>query len=106
VAKIITEKTEVPVGEIETKERDILLNLEGLIHQRIINQEEAVKEVSQAMRRARSEITKASRSPPPSFLPTSTTQLKETTKSTLRRTPGATATTLFAGISKILGGRT
>jgi len=57
VAKIVTEKTRIPVGEIEIKEREILLNLENLIHQRIINQEEAVKEVSAAMRRARAEVT-------------------------------------------------
>ncbi len=57
VAKVITEKTEIPVGEIQTKERDVLLNLEGLIHQRIINQDEAVKNVSTALRRARSDIT-------------------------------------------------
>jgi len=57
VAKIITEKTEIPVGEVETKEKEVLLNLEKLIHQRIINQEEAVKEISTALRRARSEIT-------------------------------------------------
>jgi len=57
VAKVITEKTEVPVGEIESKEREILLNLENLIHRRIINQVEAVKEVSTALRRARSDVT-------------------------------------------------
>ncbi len=57
VAKIIAEKTEIPVGEMETKERDILLNLEDLIHQRIINQEEAVREISTALRRARSELS-------------------------------------------------
>jgi ATP-dependent Clp protease ATP-binding subunit ClpC len=57
VAKIITEKTQVPVGEIEVKEKETLLNLEKLIHERIINQEQAVKEVSTALRRARSEIT-------------------------------------------------
>jgi ATP-dependent Clp protease ATP-binding subunit ClpC len=57
VAKIVSEKTGIPVGEIEIKEREILLNLENLIHQRIINQEEAVKEVSAAMRRARAEVT-------------------------------------------------
>jgi len=58
VAKIISRKTQVPVGEMEIKEREILLNLEKLIHQRIINQEEAVKEVSTALRRARAEVTK------------------------------------------------
>ena len=57
VQKIITEKTQIPVGEVEVKEREILLNLENLIHQRIINQEEAVKEVSSALRRARAEVT-------------------------------------------------
>ncbi len=57
VAKIVSEKTEVPVGEIEAKERETLLNLENLIHQRIINQEEAVKEVSAALRRSRAEVT-------------------------------------------------
>ena len=57
VAKIITEKTRIPVGEIEVREREILLNLEDLIHRRIINQEEAVKEVSAALRRSRAEVT-------------------------------------------------
>jgi len=57
VARIISDKTQIPVGEIEIKERETLLNLENLIHQRIINQEEAVKEISTAMRRARADIT-------------------------------------------------
>ncbi|MFH1462297.1 MAG: ATP-dependent Clp protease ATP-binding subunit [bacterium] len=57
VARIVSEKTEIPVGEIEAKEKEVLLNLENLIHQRIINQEIAVKEVSTALRRARAEVT-------------------------------------------------
>jgi len=57
VAKIVSEKTQIPVGEIETKEREVLLNLENLVHQRIINQAEAVNEVSAALRRARADIT-------------------------------------------------
>ncbi|KPJ56041.1 hypothetical protein AMJ49_05840 [Parcubacteria bacterium DG_74_2] len=57
VAEILSAKTEVPIGEIETKERNILLNLENLLHKRIINQETAVKEVSSALRRARVEIS-------------------------------------------------
>jgi len=56
-AKIITEKTEIPVGEIKTKEKEVLVNLENLIHKRVVNQNEAVKEVAEAMRRARSEIS-------------------------------------------------
>jgi len=57
VAKIVSEKTQIPVGEIEVKEREVLLNLESLIHQRIINQEEAVNEVAAALRRTRAEVT-------------------------------------------------
>jgi len=57
VAMIVSEKTQIPVGEIEIKEREVLLNLESLIHQRIINQDEAVNEVSAALRRARAEVT-------------------------------------------------
>jgi len=57
VAKIISDKTQIPVGEVGKEERDILLNLENLLHQRIINQEEAVTEVATAMRRARAEVT-------------------------------------------------
>ncbi|MEA3344189.1 MAG: AAA family ATPase, partial [Patescibacteria group bacterium] len=57
IAKIITQKTEIPVGEIEEKEKYVLLNLEKLIHKRIINQNQAVKDISTALRRARSDIS-------------------------------------------------
>lgn len=57
VDQIISEKTEIPVGKISLKEKEMLLNMENILHQRIINQEEAVKEVSSALRRARADIT-------------------------------------------------
>jgi len=57
VAKIISKKTQIPMGQIEIKEKEILLNLENLIHQRIINQKEAVDEISAALRRARAGVT-------------------------------------------------
>ena len=56
VENVISEKTEIPVGNITADERDILLNLENLIHERIINQVEAVDEISASLRRARSQI--------------------------------------------------
>lgn len=56
IAQIITQKIQVPVGEIEEREKDLLLNLEKLFHERVINQEEAIKEVSAALRRARAEV--------------------------------------------------
>jgi ATP-dependent Clp protease ATP-binding subunit ClpC len=57
VARIISDKAQIPVGEVAIKEREILLNLEKLLHERIIDQEEGVKEISTALRRARAEIT-------------------------------------------------
>jgi len=56
IAKIISDKTEIPMGKMEFKEKEVLLNLENLIHQKIVNQKEAVKEISVAMRRARAGI--------------------------------------------------
>ena len=56
IHKVISQKTEVPVGKIEEKEKQILLQLETLIHKRIINQKEAVGEVSTALRRARARL--------------------------------------------------
>ncbi|MBU1045939.1 ATP-dependent Clp protease ATP-binding subunit [Patescibacteria group bacterium] len=56
IDKIVARKTEIPVGKIEMKEKEVLLNLEELIHQRIINQQEAVREVSTALRRARAKL--------------------------------------------------
>ena len=56
IALLISQKTQIPVGDLETKEKETLLNLEELIHKRIVNQEEAVKEVASALRRARTEI--------------------------------------------------
>lgn len=67
VSKVVSERVEIPVGKIRAKERDILLNLEKLIHQRIINQDRAIKEISTALRRARAEMGERNR-PMGSFL--------------------------------------
>jgi ATP-dependent Clp protease ATP-binding subunit ClpC len=56
-ARIISDKTQIPVGEVAVKEKEILLNLENLLHTRIIDQEEGVEEISTALRRARADIT-------------------------------------------------
>lgn len=61
IAEIISKKTEIPVGKMEVKEKEVLLNLENLIHNRIVNQEEAVKGISVAMRRARMGIASKTR---------------------------------------------
>ncbi|MBI2577342.1 MAG: ATP-dependent Clp protease ATP-binding subunit [Candidatus Wildermuthbacteria bacterium] len=56
VAAVVTEQTEIPVGELRAQEKETLINLEALIHKRIVGQEEAVKEISSALRRARAEV--------------------------------------------------
>jgi ATP-dependent Clp protease ATP-binding subunit ClpC len=56
ISHIVSEKIEIPIGEIEFKEKEVLLNLESLIHKRIINQEEAVREAAGALRRARAGV--------------------------------------------------
>jgi len=61
IADIISEKTQIPVGKMEFKEKSVLLNLENLIHEKIINQKEAVSEISVAMRRARSGLSSKKR---------------------------------------------
>lgn len=49
-------KTHVPVGEIEETEREKLMNLEEILHSRVVGQDEAVSLVSSAMRRARTGV--------------------------------------------------
>lgn len=61
IAEIISKKTDIPVGKMAVKEKEVLLNLENLIHGRIVNQEEAVNEISIAMRRARMGIASKTR---------------------------------------------
>ena len=60
-------KTGVPQGEIEGSERKKLLNLEKMLHQQVVGQEEAISQVSESLRRARSGIGN-SKKPVGSFL--------------------------------------
>src|SRR3990167_2292957 len=60
-------KSGVPTGIVRAEEKEKLLNLESLLHTRIICQNEAVKAISDAVRRARSGIGNENR-PLGSFL--------------------------------------
>ncbi len=53
VAKLVSEKINVPVTQITAEESEALLNLEERLHQRIVNQEESIEAIAAAMRRAR-----------------------------------------------------
>lgn len=56
VAQIIANRTRIPVTSLTENESQKLLQMESLIHGRIIGQEEAVKVVSSSLRRARTEL--------------------------------------------------
>jgi ATP-dependent Clp protease ATP-binding subunit ClpC len=56
VVELVAQKTKFPLGQIEKTEKERLLRMEELIHQRVINQEEAVEAVAAAMRRSRLEL--------------------------------------------------
>ncbi|MDP2641169.1 MAG: ATP-dependent Clp protease ATP-binding subunit [Candidatus Yanofskybacteria bacterium] len=67
VASLVSQKTQIPVGQMDSGERDKLLNLEQLIHERLINQEQAVSSISSALRRVRSQVA-SRKGPMGSFL--------------------------------------
>jgi len=67
VAEVVSEITGIPLQKMMEEEKKKLLHMEDYLHQRIIDQEEAVKAVSEAIRRARAGISEPKR-PLGSFL--------------------------------------
>lgn len=53
IAKVVSSWTNIPVSKLTETEKDKLMNLEKLLHKRVIGQNEAVVAVSKAIRRAR-----------------------------------------------------
>ncbi|OGX79126.1 ATP-dependent Clp protease ATP-binding subunit ClpC [Exiguobacterium sp. SH31] len=53
IAQVVASWTGVPVTKIAEEETDRLLKLESILHGRVIGQDEAVKSISRAIRRAR-----------------------------------------------------
>lgn len=58
IQEIVATKTKIPVGEIGEVEKEKLLNLEELLHQRIVDQDEAIKEVSRVLKIYRAGLEK------------------------------------------------
>ena len=67
IAKVVSRWTGIPVTKMLTGEREKLLHLEDVLHERVIGQDEAVKVVSEAILRARAGI-KAPERPIGSFI--------------------------------------
>jgi ATP-dependent Clp protease ATP-binding subunit ClpB len=54
IAEVVSRATGIPVSKMMQGEREKLLNMEDKIHQRVVGQDEAVRLVSDAIRRSRS----------------------------------------------------
>ena len=61
VAKVVAEWTGVPLTQLKRSESDRLINLEKVLHKRVIGQNEAVDAVAKAIRRARSGLKNPNR---------------------------------------------
>jgi ATP-dependent Clp protease ATP-binding subunit ClpC len=53
IAAVVSKWTNIPVEKLTEKESEKLMKLEEILHERVIGQEEAVKSVARAVRRAR-----------------------------------------------------
>lgn len=67
IAEVVSRATGIPVSKMMTGEREKLLNMEGRLHERVVGQDEAVRLVSDAIRRSRSGLSDPNR-PYGSFL--------------------------------------
>lgn len=53
IAQVVASWTGIPVSKLAEEETDRLLRMESILHERLVGQEEAVKSISKAIRRAR-----------------------------------------------------
>lgn len=67
IAAVLADWTGIPVNRLQTEEKDRLLKLEELLHQRVIGQDEAVESIAKAVRRSRAGL-KDSKRPVGSFI--------------------------------------
>jgi ATP-dependent Clp protease ATP-binding subunit ClpB len=67
VAEVVSRWTGIPISKMMEGERDKLLAMEGILHQRVVGQEQAVVAVSNAIRRSRAGLSDPNR-PNGSFL--------------------------------------
>jgi len=67
VAEVVSRATGIPVSKMMQGEREKLLKMEDVLHQRVVGQDEAVRLVSDAIRRSRAGLSEESR-PYGSFL--------------------------------------
>ena len=67
ILEYVTDKYDIPSGEVDDAEKQKLLSLEKTMHERVIGQSEAISAISNALRRVRAGVTD-SKKPIGSFL--------------------------------------
>lgn len=77
IAEVVAKWTGIPVTKMLKSEREKLLNLEDVLHKRVVGQDEAIQAVSDAIRRSRAGLQDAKR-PIGSFLFLGTTGVGKT----------------------------
>ncbi|MBO7526950.1 MAG: ATP-dependent Clp protease ATP-binding subunit [Clostridia bacterium] len=61
IAEIVSKWTKIPVTKLTTSEKDKLLNLESILHKRVVGQDAAIEAVCKAIRRSRVGISDSKR---------------------------------------------
>jgi len=59
VAAVVSFKTGIPMGKVQTQERERLMNTEEYLKQRVVGQDHAIKSIAEAILESRSGLTKA-----------------------------------------------
>lgn len=58
IAAIVSYKTGIPIGKVQTQERERLLNMEDVLKQRVVGQDHAIKSIAEAILESRSGLSK------------------------------------------------
>lgn len=58
IAAIVSYKTGIPIGKVQTQERERLLNMEEVLKVRVVGQDHAIKSISEAILESRSGLSK------------------------------------------------
>lgn len=58
VAAIVSYKTGIPIGKVQTQEKERLMNMEDTLRQRVIGQDHAIKSIAEAILESRSGLSK------------------------------------------------
>jgi len=59
VGAVVSHKTGIPIGKVQSKERDRLMNMDDHLKRRVVGQDHAIKSITEAILESRSGLSKA-----------------------------------------------